>query len=178
MHHNHKIMSQILLLLGGNLGDVKNSFRQAITLLEQKLGAIAMQSSLYMSEAWGFESDDPFYNQVVEFNSTLPPHEILRITQETEKLLGRVEKTQNTYHSRTIDIDILFIDNMTVDSGNLTIPHPLLHKRRFTMAPLVEHWHEKKHPVLLQSLQELYEQCPDHSVVWKEGSYSHPTHWH
>lgn len=161
-------MAQILLLLGGNIGDVKKKFGEATALLEQKLSPRIQQSSIYTSEAWGFESNERFFNQVVEFNSELPPHEVLRIAQETEKKLGRERTVSNTYQSRPIDIDILFIDNIAITSEDLTIPHPLLHLRRFTMEPLMEHWAKKEHPVLNKNVETLYEQCPDHSVVVKE----------
>lgn len=161
-------MAQILILLGGNIGNVKNTFVEAIALLELKLSPKLKQSSVYTSEAWGFDSKERFFNQVVEFSNELPPHEILAVAQDVEKKLGRERNNSSTYQSRPIDIDILFIDNITISTENLTIPHPLLHLRRFTMEPLMEHWAQKEHPVLNKNVETLYEQCPDHSVVVKE----------
>lgn len=161
-------MAQILILLGGNIGNVKNTFGEAIAQLEQKLSPKVQQSSIYTSEAWGFESKERFFNQVIEFSSELPPHEILEVAQGVEKNLGRQRNNAPTYQSRPIDIDILFIDNLTLCTQELTIPHPLLHLRRFTMAPLMEHWAQKEHPVLHKNVETLYKQCPDRSVVVKE----------
>ena len=161
-------MAQILILLGGNMGNVKNTFHQAITLLSQKLNSPVRSSSIYVSEAWGFESKDRFFNQLLEFGSSLQPHAILSVIQNVEKELGRVRSQCSTYQSRPIDIDILFIDEMQLSDPVLTIPHPLLHLRRFTLKPLMEHWADKLHPVLNQSVLKLYEQCPDHSMVEKD----------
>ena len=161
-------MAQIIILLGGNIGNVKNTLNEAINLLGQKLNPPLKCSSLYSSEAWGFEAKEKFFNQIIEFNCELPPHDILDVAQGVEKALGRQRNNSSTYQSRHIDIDILFIDNITISTENLTIPHPLLHLRRFTMEPLMEHWAQKEHPVLNKNVETLYEQCPDHSVVVKE----------
>lgn len=161
-------MAQILILLGGNIGNVKTTFNEAISLLGQKLNPPLKCSSIYTSEAWGFEAKEKFFNQIIEFNCELLPHDILEVAQETEKTLGRQRNNSATYQSRPIDIDILFIDNLALYSQELTIPHPLLHLRRFTMEPLREHWSKKEHPVLHKNVETLYEQCPDHSVVVKE----------
>ena len=161
-------MAQIIILLGGNIGNVKNTFNEAINLLGQKLSPPLKCSSIYTSEAWGFEAKEKFFNQIIEFNSELPPQDILEVAQGVEKTLGRQRNNATSYQSRPIDIDILFIDNKTICTENLTIPHPLLHLRRFTMEPLREHWSKIEHPVLHKNVETLYEQCPDHSLVVKE----------
>lgn len=161
-------MAQLLILLGGNIGEVKSNFIKATALLEDSFGAVVQQSALYSSEAWGFESDDRFLNQVIEFNCNLTPHTILDITQETEKILGRTCKSMDGYQSRAIDIDILFYGDAKVSDERLIIPHPLLHLRRFTLEPLIELWGEMQHLTLGRTINELYEVCPDKSPVIKE----------
>ena len=155
-----------LLLLGGNLGDVRGAFATAIDMLEN-LGHVACVSALYGSHAWGFEADEPFTNQVVELVSNLAPLDMLDNTQHIERSLGRTEKSSGgVYHSRPIDIDLLYCNSMVVSSPRLTLPHPRLHLRRFTLVPLAEKWPLWQHPLLSLSSQQLLSQCPDKGEVW------------
>lgn len=154
-----------LLLLGGNLGNVAQTFGKAIELLKE-LGTIKQKSSLYTSKAWGFEANEMFLNQVVEIDSTLEPHTMLSTTQNMEQQLGRTSKsTCEEYQSRIIDIDILFCDNLIIKTPTLTIPHPLLHKRMFTLAPLTEHWSNYMHPILQKTIEQITNECTDKSIV-------------
>lgn len=156
-----------ILLLGGNQGKVKESLSNAIELLSAKLGKPIRSSNLYESEPWGFEARQNFINQVVEFKSNLNPFELLSYTQSIEKKLGRQEKAGTQYESRPIDIDILFCDDLILQSQRLTIPHPLLHKRRFTLLPLMDHWSNLFHPVLKNNIEQLLKKCEDNCPVRK-----------
>lgn len=154
-----------LLLLGGNLGNVSQTFRIATEHLSL-VGMVQRTSSLYSSKAWGFESDEIFLNQVVEIQSKLEPHDMLNATQRIELQLGRTSKSiGGQYQSRLIDIDILFCDDMIVHTERLTIPHPLLHKRRFTLVPLAEYWQAWQHPIFKTTIEQLLAQCNDESEV-------------
>ncbi len=158
-----------LLLLGGNLGNVSQTFREAIEQLSL-IGTVQKTSALYRSKAWGFEANEMFLNQVVELRTGLLPHNLLSATQNIELQLGRTSKSiGGQYQSRLIDIDILFCGNTIVYTKQLTIPHPLLHKRMFTLVPLAEHWSQWYHPVLNTTVAELIEQCEDKSEVKKES---------
>ena len=157
-------MSRALLLLGGNKGDRSNLLRKAGILIERKIGQIIRSSSIYETEPWGFSSDLPFYNQVVIVESGLSPNEMLDEIHIIETLLGR-EKSSNGYESRTMDIDILFYDDITINESDLVIPHPRLHKRRFTLLPLAEIAGDYIHPVLHERLDVLAEECSDTSKV-------------
>ncbi len=155
-----------LLLLGGNIGDVRNTFEQAAGELE-KIGTIIAQSGFYCSKSWGFESADLFLNQVIEITTNKEPQAMLVATQSIEKRLGRTTKSVGgQYQSRIIDIDILFCDNLILNTQELTIPHPLLHKRRFTLQPLTEKWSNLVHPVLHKTIDELLAECPDEGKCW------------
>ena len=100
------------------------------------------------SEPWGFESCHNFLNAVILCQTTKTPHEVLTLTQQIERDLGREKKSnrqsvsQNSsarqYADRPIDIDILLYDDLMVDEPDLKIPHPLMHKRDFVMKPLRE----------------------------------------
>jgi len=158
---------KVLLLLGGNQGNVKKNLNLAIQLLSQSLGHIITSSGLYQSEPWGFESQQLFINQVLEFRTSITPFELLSITQSIEKQLGRQEKAGTQYEDRPIDIDILFCDNLIIQSTHLTIPHPLLHERRFTLEPLSECWAEFIHPVFKKTIRQLLNECEDSNQVKK-----------
>lgn len=155
-----------LLLLGGNLGDVERAFETAIGKLRLE-GIVISWTDIYYSEAWGFEAEETFRNQIVEMTSELEPMDMLIQTQRIERELGRMEKSKDgMYQSRKIDIDILFCDNIVMKTERLTLPHPLLHKRRFTLMPLAERWGCMTHPVIGKTIDELLEECEDRGRVW------------
>ena len=167
MHTNGRQL-HYLILLGGNLGDVRRTFELAIGRLAE-IGHIEAESSVYCSEAWGFEAVETFCNQIVELVTCTEPESLLDITQSIERQLGRTSKSHDGhYASRNIDVDILFCGNQTVSTPRLTIPHPLLHKRRFTLVPLVERWPDTVHPVTGKTAIEMLDECPDNGRVWKE----------
>ena len=127
--------------LGTNLGDKESNLRQAIQLIEERIGAIASLSAFYVSEPWGFLSENSFLNACCGVNSVLAPNALLEATQQIERELGRTEKSLNgIYHDRLIDIDILLaFDNgqpIVMQTPQLTIPHPLMHQRQFVLIPL------------------------------------------
>jgi 2-amino-4-hydroxy-6-hydroxymethyldihydropteridine diphosphokinase len=100
------------------------------------------------------------------FYSSCNPIEILNVTQVIEKSLGRVKKSKkNKYQSRVIDIDILYVGALVVQSQNLTIPHPLLYARGFVLVPLVELCPELIDPVKNESITQIFEQCNDENKV-------------
>jgi len=128
---------KIYLGLGSNLGDRQGNISRAYAEIEKLIGTIVRQSALYESEPWGFESDNSFINSVICCETTLSPHEVLKKTQSIERLLGRTQKSvDGHYHDRTIDIDILLYDDLTVNEPDLKIPHPLMRQRDFVMKPL------------------------------------------
>ena len=147
----------IIVSLGGNKKETKQSFENAILLLEENIGEISLKSKIYVSEAWGFkEKTTNFLNQIIELKTVLPPKEILLKTQEIEKSLGRTSKSISAnYQDRIIDIDILFCENLILKSPQLTIPHYLLHKRKFILEPLSEILPNFTHPLLNKTIKNL-----------------------
>lgn len=142
----------VYLSLGSNLGDKEENLRQAIEKINEKVGAVVRQSSFMTTQPWGFESNNMFVNGAVCCETSLTPHQLLRVTQKLEREMGRTKKSivlvdgqpQVDYHDRIIDIDILLYDNITVDTPTLKIPHPLMHERDFVMVPLREIWKEQE----------------------------------
>ena len=125
--------------IGTNLGDRAGNLQGAVNLINEQAGHVLACSSFIETDPWGFSSDNAFLNAVVEIDTPHSPHELLRITQEIERLMGRTHKSVNgVYSDRIIDIDILLYDNLTVNDVDLTIPHPLIGQRRFVYEPLLE----------------------------------------
>lgn len=154
-------MHTAYLLLGSNMGNKKALLQEARSLLQEKAGKIIGQSSLYESEPWGFEAHEWFINQVIIIETPLRPNELLFAAQTIEERLGRVRAQTEGYVSRPIDIDILFYNNEIIESPALTVPHPLLQNRRFTLLPLAEIVPEYKHPVLNKTIEKLLAECSD-----------------
>ena len=157
---------QMLLLLGSNIPDRLDYLHHAKQLIESRIGIIKKQSSIYESEPWGFNANVTFLNRVLWVQTRDKPMEVLAKTQQIEQSLGRKQKTQKGYASRTIDIDILFFDGVHIETPSLTIPHINLHKRRFTLLPLVEIVPQWIHPVFKKSCYQLLEECTDTGKVW------------
>ena len=129
----------VYLGLGTNLGDKRKNLNDAIRMLENLVGEVEKVSSVIETEPEGFMSDNMFLNAVVKVRTALSPFEILDITQDVEKSLGRKEKSSNgIYHDRVIDIDILLYDDINISTPRLVIPHPRMAQREFVMTPLTE----------------------------------------
>jgi len=156
-----------VILLGANLGDKKQMFAQVETHIIDNIGNCIKKSSLYSSKAWGFESEDIFYNQVLIVETEYSAHDTLLRCQAIENKCGRIRHEQTGYESRTIDIDILYFNNDIIETDDLTIPHPLLHKRKFALVPLCEVLPEYIHPILLISNKLLLANCEDNGLVEK-----------
>ena len=140
-----KKIHQVYLGLGSNLGDREEHIRKAIALIGESIGLVIRQSSLIETEPWGFESANRFLNSVILVETTLTPRQLLKATQKIERQLGRKKKSTDSslltpvsYSDRSIDIDILLYDDLTVDEPDLKIPHPLMEQRDFVMTPLNE----------------------------------------
>lgn len=157
------------LLLGSNLGNRKATILSAIRQIESRVGRVLKQSAFYVSEPWGFESNEEFINVVIELQTYLEPYELLENIHLIETEAGRIRNPEETgYKSRTLDIDILFYDDLIMNEDQLTIPHPRLHRRRFTMEPLHEIAPGLVHPLFKKTVAMLLEECTDSLYVKKK----------
>lgn len=136
---------QVYLGLGSNLGDCRRNLRRAIRLIGERVGTVVCQSSFIETEPWGFDSENKFLNAVILCETERTPREVLLLTQQIERDMGRKKKLiangqepKVNYKDRPIDIDILLYDDLTVDEPDLKIPHPLMYERDFVMIPLEE----------------------------------------
>lgn len=149
-------MATLYLSLGTNLGDRRSNLETAIDLIARKVGAVKAQSDVIETEPWGFESQNRFLNMAIAVQTALEPHIVLQKTQEIEKEMGRAAKTgPDGYHDRIIDLDILLYDSLIMESPNLTIPHRLMHKRRFVLEPLAQIAPDLEHPVVHKTISQL-----------------------
>lgn len=151
-------MATVYLGLGTNLGNKEANLRTAIYKLQERIGKQVSLSSFYETAPWGFESDHSFLNAAIGLETSLSPIEILHITQEIEKELGRTQKSvSGSYSDRLIDIDILLYDTLVLQTPELTIPHPLMTERDFVMKPLIEIAGNVIHPTRQKTLSKLYQ---------------------
>ena len=152
-------MTQLFLLLGGNLGNREAMLAEAEVRLSAVFGKTRQKSKLYETAAWGLEDQPDFLNQALVFETDLSPGEVLQATQKVEQDLGRERKIK--WGARVIDIDILFYGQEILNLPQLQIPHPQLHLRKFVLAPLSEIAPDFQHPVLKKTVIELLKDCPD-----------------
>lgn len=132
-------MATLYLSLGTNLGDRQSNLDTALTLIGQRIGTVSAKSSVMETEPWGFESSNFFLNMAVKVSTKLKPMNVLKAAKEIEREMGRTVKSDTDgYQDRIIDIDILLYDDLVMQTPELTIPHPLMQKRRFVMEPLSE----------------------------------------
>ncbi len=149
------------LSLGSNSGPREVMLKEARQKLTERVGVLIRKSKIYETEPWGFHAKQTFLNQVVLLETTLPPYVVLDKILEIESELGRIRDHTHRYRSRTIDIDILYYDDLVIKELDLCIPHPELENRRFILHPLTEIAPRFIHPVLKKSNQELMARCPD-----------------
>lgn len=130
---------QLYLSLGSNLGDRRHLLQRAVALIGERVGVVERTSSFIETEPWGFESDNQFLNACVLVSTKLPPHEVLRVTKQIERELGRTRKSVDGHYSdRPIDIDMLLYDDLHLADSDLILPHPHMTERDFVMIPLRE----------------------------------------
>lgn len=168
---DHKIT---YLSLGSNLGNKLNNIQNAVFELQKRVGDIVSISNVYQSPAWGFESDD-FLNICTAVKTGLSPHKLLETILGIESELGRERNNGEGYKPRTIDIDILYYDTEIIETKELTLPHPNLHKRMFVLKPLADIAPQFYHPILKNDTRNLLQECKDKNTLTKTAYTLHKT---
>ncbi len=154
-----------ILSIGTNLGDRGKNLDACKELLTLS-GTIQKCSLIYESEGWGDATLLPFYNICLGLKTILPLYDLFIELKNIEKQLGRDVKTQlNKYENRLIDIDIIYYDERTISSEELTIPHQQMQNRMFVLKPLGEVYPELKHPILQKNSLELIKDCIDKTAL-------------
>ena len=156
-------MNNAYLLIGGNLGDRSFLLQTAEELIEKHCGTILKSSGLYETEAWGDTEQPAFLNKALWLQTPLAPIELLEKVLEIELMLGR--ERVNLWGPRTMDIDLLFFENIVMESEQLVLPHPRICIRRFVLEPLTEICGNMVHPLEQKTIVELLAICSDVSKV-------------
>jgi len=157
-------MSLVYLLLGTNLGDKKENLLLALEKIQQSGQTIIKTSKVHETAPWGFQHPESFYNQAVAIQTILPPQELMTLILEIEKTMGR-ERKMKGYEARIIDIDIILYDDCVIQTETVTIPHPMMHLRRFVLVPLCEIASQAIHPITKLSVSQLLQECSDYGTV-------------
>jgi 2-amino-4-hydroxy-6-hydroxymethyldihydropteridine diphosphokinase len=158
-------MINVYLLLGSNLGNRLAYLQQAARQINERAGHIVTQSDVYETQSWGNTTVPDYLNQVLLIQTSLLPHDLLQELLKIELELGR--ERHEKWGARTMDIDILFYNSDTINDADLTVPHPELHNRRFTLEPLAEIAPDFIHPVLNKTINSLKIELNDDLQVKK-----------
>jgi 2-amino-4-hydroxy-6-hydroxymethyldihydropteridine diphosphokinase len=146
-------MASVLIGIGSNLGSREKTCLRALCLVSERAGVLKKQSLMHETRPWGVEDQPAFINMAAEIETEAEPRRLLKILKQIEEELGREETYR--WGPRTIDLDILFYDDLVLDTPDLTVPHPLLHEREFVLLPLAEIAPDKVHPVMKKTVREL-----------------------
>ena len=132
-------MTEALLGLGGNVGDVRTTLDEAVALFAEgaRVKLIA-RSSHYRTPPWGVTDQPPFINCAIAVETALSPRALLDRALTVERALGRDRSQEQRWGPRTIDIDLLVYGDLVLNEPNLTLPHPRLFERAFVLVPLAE----------------------------------------
>ena len=154
----------VLIGIGSNTGNRLNHLQSAIDAIHTQIGSINQISRVYQTPALGFEGAD-FINGCLKVSTQLEASQVLDKLLAIEQHLGRIRHGDGQYHSRTIDLDLLFYDSLISKSERLELPHPRLHERRFVLQPLTDIAPNFEHPVLKDTISKLLENCNDDSQL-------------
>lgn len=143
-------MPTAYLNIGSNKGDRLALIEKAVALIEHLCGHTARKSPVVRSRAWGYDSDSEFLNMGIAIYTDLSPMSLLDSLQDIEHTISPTphRDDNDNYIDRDIDIDIIAIDNLVIDSPRLTLPHRHMHRRDFVLTPMIYLNPDWKHPIL------------------------------
>ena len=169
MNHYRKIHISI----GSNLGDKLKNIEKAIELIHLRIAIIQSISSIYKTEAEGFKGDD-FLNVCISIFSNDLPTDIMQTLLDIESDLGRLRNNKNKIESRTIDIDILLVEDLILNTALLQVPHPKMHERKFVLTPLLEIDPKINHPIRKESISDMLRSSNNSKVKKTKHQISNP----
>ena len=131
-------MTRAFVALGGNLGDTHAILRRALDdLAALPRTRLLARSRFYRTPPWGLREQPPFLNAAAELETALAPHELLDALLDIERAAGRVREGER-WGPRTLDLDLLHMEGVTLRDERLTLPHPRIGERAFVLLPLAE----------------------------------------
>lgn len=132
-------MGNAIIALGGNVGEVRATFRKAIaSICDLAQARLLARSSDYATPPWGDEQQPRFVNACIEIETSLDPLALLAVLQRIEQAFGRDRARERRWGPRTLDLDLIAYDDMSLENDQLTLPHPRLFERAFVLVPLAE----------------------------------------
>jgi 2-amino-4-hydroxy-6-hydroxymethyldihydropteridine diphosphokinase len=152
----------IIILLGSNLGDRLANLKQAIASIAS-FSSILQHSNIYQTAAWGNTDQADFLNQAIEIQTHQTAENLMQALLAIESQMGRVRLQK--WEPRIIDLDIIFYESAIHNSDFIQIPHPEMQKRAFVLKPLLDIIPNFEHPILKQTITQLWEKCPDQLEV-------------
>src|SRR5262249_50864041 len=132
-------MAEALLALGGNVGNVRETLHRAVAALcDGETVRLIARSSDYRTPPWGVTDQPPFVNLCIAVETDLAPPALLARAQAVERALGRERAGEQRWGPRPLDIDLIAYDDVTLQTPELTLPHPRWCERAFVLVPLAE----------------------------------------
>ena len=132
-------MASALIALGGNVGDVRGTFKKAIAnICGMTQAALVARSSDYITPPWGEEQQPPFINACIVIETNLAPLALLVALHGIEQASGRDRSKERRWGPRPLDLDLIAYDDIRMEWPELTLPHPRLFERAFVLVPLAE----------------------------------------
>ena len=162
LEYNLPMTHTVYIALGTNLGERLDNLRAALDTMAPDVTVLA-ESHVYETAPWGFEDQPAFLNMAVKAETDLEPEALLKYLKQIEAELGREKSVR--WGPRLIDLDILFYDDLIIDTPPLVIPHPRLHERGFVLVPLSDIASKFIHPVFGSHVKELLAEIDTEGII-------------
>lgn len=158
-------MKTVYIGIGSNLGDSIKNCTEAIKRIDEIPGCTVIDSSpFYSTEPVGVEGHEWYVNSVISVMTDMPPLELMKNLLSVERGMGR-KRNGSRWGPREIDLDILLYGEEVIEEDDLTVPHPLMHDRRFVMAPITAIDPDLIHPVLGKSMKDILMEIPEDEQI-------------
>ena len=154
----------VVISLGTNLGDKLKNLKNALRNIEG-FGRILNKSRIFCSDPWGYDTENKFLNMGLVIKTSLEPIQLLKKLKSIEKQMGRGPKMVQSFQDRIIDLDILIYSGFTIDNEELSIPHPKIKERKFSLLILKDLFENEFVPDLNDSPDKMLLKCVDESNV-------------